>query len=197
MKHIKLFEEHEKSDMISVIIKAEKTNEYNGTEVSYHCFVYPTLWDIAKDLLEEFMPDADIDSLMDRMYVLSDLNDFDNDDMGDPPYDFWNFTIWSGLTPRSQTKKHEIIESTLPWTICEKLENMFPNASSVMKKDPNGIKWGKDDDIDIVVASLKNDKSKLGLYGDSEYLEEIKAKLGWSEEIFKSALKAYGALRYT
>jgi hypothetical protein len=197
MKHIKLFEEHEKSDMISVIIKAEKTNSDNGTKVSYHCFVYPTLWDITKDLLEEFMPDANIDSVIDRMYVLSDLNDFDNDEMGDPPYDFWDFTIWSGLTPRSQTKKHEIIESTLPWTICEKLENMFPNASSVMKKDPNGIKWGKDDDIDIVVASLKNDKSKLGLYGDSEYLEEIKAKLGWSEEIFKSALKAYGALRYT
>jgi hypothetical protein len=66
-----------------------------------------------------------------------------------------------------------------------------------MKKDPNGIKWGNDDDIDIVVASLKNDRSKLALYSDSEYLEKIKAKLGWSEEIFKSALKAYGALRYT
>lgn len=207
MKHLKLFEDINKSgklDMLGVVIYATGYDPNTGDMLNeYHAFVYPTLWDISDDFLQKSISYSensdDIYTTTQDMLELSDLLNLDSSQLGEPNWDVWTYVIWTGLVPKSQSKKHEIISSSSPYVISGELEKIFSNVSSVMKNNPEGTIGGKGKesaDMDVVVASLKNDLSKLYLYKGSKDIEKIATGLGMSAHDTKSVMGAYSSLRY-
>lgn len=63
------------------------------------------------------------------------------------------------LTPRSQKRTFETLNTTDPYVICESLDRMFTNARKVMQKHPGGSP-----DADYIAASIRNAPGQLMNY---------------------------------
>jgi hypothetical protein len=159
---------------------------------TYNMCVVRDFWSAARYVIEEDMGDMEpdeIESAIDSMLSPGDLETVFENYISESwnSYDSVNVSIWTGLTPRSQTETHESIYSPNPYRVTSEIDKVFSNAREIMLKNDAGAAFF----TDVIVQSIKANPAKIANYykDNPKKAEELAAKAGIPEDKLRSFIK--------